>query len=53
MTWRSQTGPADCRPSDLASAAGAEGERCNGLFGGTSRPMLPNLGIAMKMDDAK
>jgi hypothetical protein len=25
----------------------------NGLFGGTSPPELPNLGIAMKMDDAK
>jgi len=27
--------------------------RFNGLFSGTSPPMLPNLGIAMEMNDAK
>jgi hypothetical protein len=37
--------------SDLPLAAARK--RFNGLSGGTSPPELPNLGIAMKMDDAK
>jgi hypothetical protein len=36
-----------------ADASAATRSVCNAWFGGTSPPMLPNLGIAMEMDDAK